>query len=103
MSLLANLPVDIHSPTEHEQEVIDILFKEEQNNTGTKDTVKRYPFLQGFEEGLSIVVLFLIFCSPQMTEVLHKFPFIASSIAVEYVVKIIMILVLFGILKKYYL
>lgn len=103
MSLLANLPVDIHSPTEHEQEVIDILFKQEQNNTGIKDTEKRYPFLQGFEEGLSIVALFLIFCSPQMTEVLHKFRFIESSMTVEYVIKIVMILLLYGILKKYYL
>lgn len=101
MSRLENLPVDIHSPTENEHKIINVLFGDEDNEK--RKPSGRYPVLQGFEESLTIIVLFLFFTIPQITERIHMLPMVGNSFVIECLVKIVLILVLYGIIKNYLL
>lgn len=106
MSLLENLPVDVHSPSEHEENVMNMLFHDEKdggNESSNGSTKRKYPILQGFEEGLAIVGLFLIFSTPYITDYIQQLPFMSMSPVMEYIVKIVLILISYGIIKKYYL
>ena len=103
MSLLENLPVDVHTPTQQEEKVVDILFghKNDDKKCPGNHSTQSHEMLRTFEEGLLIVALFLIFSLPHVTDLVRKIPFV-SSILWENLMKIIVILVVFMIIKKYY-
>lgn len=108
MSLLENLPVDIHTPTQQEEQVIDILFQKDHpapchSSSDPKQPRDKHAILQGFEEGLVIVILFLVFSLPQVTTYLESLSFISGSLGRQFVIKIVLILILYGIIKKNYL
>jgi len=110
MSLLENLPVDIHTPTQQEEQVVDILFQKDHPapSHSTRDGTPthsrdKHAVLQGFEEGLVIVILFLVFSLPHVTTYLESLSFLSGSLGRQFVIKILLILILYGIIKKYYL
>lgn len=105
MSLLENLPVDVHTPTQQEEKVVDILFGDKNDRkcpgNHSNHSTPSHEMLRTFEEGLLIVALFLIFSLPQVTDLVRRVPFV-SSVLWENLMKIILILVVFMIIKKYY-
>ena len=54
MSLLENLPVDVHTPTQQEEKVVDILFghSHDRKCPGNHSTHSSHEMLRTFEEGL---------------------------------------------------
>lgn len=109
MSLLENLPVDIHTPNHQEEELVQVLFGDGDNHDVEKashhrptnhSAPKSHEFLRILEEGLAIVALFLFFSSPYVTNHIKAFPYISSEI-LENIVKIILILIFFSIIKRH--
>lgn len=115
MSLLENLPVDIHTPNHQEEELVQVLFGDdtpkgqqdqcrhknhESHSTGHAHPPKGSAMLRIFEEGLAIVALFLFFSSPYVTHHIKTIPFVSSEI-LEHTVKIILILIFFSIIKRH--
>lgn len=110
MSRLENLPVDVHSLNESEEHVVSVLFQEDGDeerrppNTNAKSHPPPRPMvLRWFEEAMMIVLLFLIFSLPSISQTIRRLSFMGeSSFMMENVVKIVMIIVIYVLFKKYH-
>lgn len=97
MSEIDKLPNDHeHTISVQEKEVMDLLFKT------TSNEIKKYTkWFHEFKEGLFIVILFLIFTFSFVDECIKKFIPIANHYSIlVYIIKIVMILLLFWIFKN---
>lgn len=109
MSSLQNLPVDTITATDQESNVMDMLFptrpKELDKNEEQEKESKKSPHvgLRVFEDGLLIIILFLVFSLPYSDEILHQYLKIDYQSVVSYIIKAICILVIYWIIKKTYL
>lgn len=105
MSLVQNLPVDNNSVTKQESELINMLFEEESAQPQPSSVpVKQVScehkrqLLHIFQEGLLIVLLFLFFTLPFIDKLCEKYlPFLNNTII--YVLRIIIILIVFWFIK----
>lgn len=104
MSLVQNLPVDNNSVTKQESELIQMLFEEEstqkqqQPSSVPVSCEHKRQLLHIFQEGLLIVLLFLFFTLPFIDKLCEKYlPFLNNTII--YVLRIIIILIVFWFIK----
>ncbi len=104
MSLVQNLPVDNNSVTKQESELIHMLFEEEstqsqlQSQPCSVSCDHKRQLLHIFQEGLLIVLLFLFFTLPFIDKLCEKYlPFLNNTII--YVLRIIIILIVFWFIK----
>ena len=93
MSEIEKLPSDQQDISSQEKEVMDLLFKT------TSNEIKKYSkWFHELKEGLFIVILFLIFTFSFVDECIKKFIPITTHYPIFiYIIKIIMILLLFWI------
>jgi len=103
MSVLENLPVDTHAITDQEEQILTVLFNDEKvsNTPHTPHPPHpNHPYLVMFEEALIIIVLFLVFSFPQIEEYLGRIHVRGTTSVL--LVKIVLILILYGLIKRIY-
>lgn len=96
MSEIDKLPIDNHTISSQEKQVVDLLFK----NTTTE--IKKYTkWVHEFKEGLFIALLFLIFSLSFIDECIKKIIPISNNYSIIiYIIKIVLIIIIFWIFKN---
>lgn len=104
--------MDVHSVNESEAHAMSVLFGEADDDDGApmrspvvhdaKTTTSSFQSTKrSFEESFMIVLLFLVFSLPTVSDTIRRLPFVRDSFWMENVVKIVLILILYAILKTY--
>jgi hypothetical protein len=108
MSLVQNLPVDNNPVTRQESDLVQMLFEEESKPQPQPQQVKEVScdqkrlLLHIFQEGLLIVLLFLFFTLPFIDKLCEKYlPFLNNTII--YILRIIIILIVFWLVKTWFI
>lgn len=106
MSSLQNLPVDTITATDQESNVMDMLFPTpkgvDDNNPENGSKKSPYVGLRIFEDGLLIIILFLVFSLPYGDDFLRDYLKIDNQCIASYIIKAICIIVIYWIIKKTY-
>ena len=93
---ISDLPVDKIQPSNDELEVVNTLFK---NHNKTMINI-----FNELKETLLIGILFIIFTLPQGDALINKFiPITQTSIYILTLIKMILVMVLYWIIKYFYL
>jgi hypothetical protein len=94
--LLTQLPVDKIQPSHEEIQIVDVLFK---NHTSTMNLI-----FNEAKESLIVAILFILFSIPQIDDIIKKFlPITENSIYFLIVIKAAILMILFWLIKYFYL
>lgn len=94
--IIAQLPVDETQPTHNELRIVNTLFKDHQN------TVNK--LANEAKDSVIIGILFVVFSLPQLDEIIGRFyPTTQKSPYLLIFVKVLIIMVLFWVVKHFYL
>lgn len=113
MSIVQNLPVDMNPITQQEKELISVLFpsipipsnihnKNNENNVKQNNLHSR-DLLLVFQEGLLIILLFLLFTLPISNQLVHKWLSNYCNPTIIFMLRISIILIIYWIVKSYIL
>lgn len=93
---IIQLPTDQNPPSHNEVQIVDTLFQEKQT------AVEK--FLTGSKDVLLIGIIFLIFSMPQVDDMIKKFiPISATSLYILLLIKTLMFMLIYFVLKNMYL
>ncbi len=93
---ILELPVDKKEPNQNEIQMVNVLFKDHK-----RDLIS---MLVEAKESIIVGILFVIFSLPQFDMVMNKIlPFTQNSIYILILIKIVIIMVLFWVIKHFYL
>ena len=94
--MISDLPVDKNEPTPSEIQIIDTIFKKHKK---TMNSI----FLEA-KESLIVGILFVIFSIPVVDSVIKRFiPSANNSSYILLLIKILLVMLLFWVLKHFYL
>ena len=94
--LLTELPSDKIQPSHEETELVNMLFKQN-NNT-------MYLIFNEAKDALFVGILFILFSIPQLDELIKKIiPVANNSIYFLIIIKALLIMLLFWLIKHFYL
>lgn len=98
MTHLDQLPVDTHDPLDPEKQILETLFPSPIHKPSASPPSTHHPFLKTMEELLTIILLFLVFNLPVVDQTIERFGI--HNHLVVYLIKIFLIIIFFGILKR---
>lgn len=90
-----SLPTDQHVPSHGEVKMVETLFKEHHS------TIQK--MLTGAKEFVFLFILFVIFCLPQLDNIIHKFVSITESPYILAVIKGVLFVIIYFLIKNLYL
>jgi hypothetical protein len=94
--LLSSLPTDKSPPTNDEIQAINLIFKQNKTSIGV--------IFSELKESLLVGILFILFCIPQIDDLIKRFiPITQNSVYILILLKSILVMCLFWILKHFYL
>ncbi len=93
---ISELPVDKKEPNPSEIQMANALFKDHK-----RDLIS---LLVEAKESIIVGILFIIFSLPQFNSIMYKIlPFTENSVYILILIKIIIIMILFWVIKHFYL
>jgi len=89
------LPTDQTAPTHNEVKMVETLFKEKHSHV--------QKLLSGAKEFVVLFILFVLFCLPQVDSIIKKFISMAESPYILAVIKGVIFVVVYFVIKNLYL
>lgn len=104
MSLVQNLPVDNNPITKQESELINMLF-EDPSQVPEPEIIlseQKQRLLHIFQEGLLVIILFVFFTLPFIDKLCERYLTFLNHTTI-YILRIIIVLIVFWLLKTWFI